>query len=521
VTFFCLRNGTTSLVGTFCYFYPPTCSQSRPTVYYNNIYCLCFQLLYHHLSLTHTHITISAFHLHAGYLSVQYGTILLLQYNPRTSNFTLRSTLNDPTLHSIISFSFPHNNHNHTTTKIESLKQQIQKNQSGKRDQGLGATARAKAPNLAPIRNPPATKMRRALKGHFGKVTAMHWAGDSRHLVTAGQDGKLLIWNAVTSNKIQAITLKSSYVMSVGYEQSKGEMVACGGLDNLCTVYKLSKPDQAMEMASHDGLITCCRFLDESKILTSSGDSTCIRWDIGRGTVLDTFAEHKEHVNFMSLSPTDKNVFVSASVDKTAKVWDIRAPKSAVQTYMGHTGDVNGVDFMPSDGNTFCTCSEDGGIHIFDMRAYNELVQFRVNMALKNNNGAIGTPAAGAGAGGGATVGTASGGGGAGGTGAGGAGAGGMSNTPGMAADTITSVAFSKSGRVIFCGHSDGSVLAFDALSEKPTAGPIFTMSGAHERHVSCLGVSPSGEGLATGSWDTTVKVRIVNVLVALPSSFC
>jgi len=142
-------------------------------------------------------------------------------------------------------------------------------------------------------------------------------------------------------------------------------------------------------------------------------------------------------------------------------------------------------------------------------------------LTLKNNNGAIGTPAAGAGAGGGATVGTASGGGGAGGTGAGGAGAGGMSNTPGMAADTITSVAFSKSGRVIFCGHSDGSVLAFDALSEKPTAGPIFTMSGAHERHVSCLGVSPSGEGLATGSWDTTVKVRIVNVLVALPSSFC
>lgn len=346
-------------------------------------------------------------------------------------------------------------------TEVDKLKEKIVKTQVGKRDQGLGAVARAKAPQLAPIRNPPTTKMRRCLKGHFGKVTAMHWSGDSRHLVSAGQDGNLLIWNAVTSNKVQAITLKSSYVMSVGYEQTKGEMVACGGLDNLCTVYKLSNPDHAMEMASHDGLITCCRFLDDTKILTSSGDSTCIRWDIARGTVLDTFAEHSEHINYMSLSPTDKNVFVSASVDKTAKVWDLRTSKAAVQTFMGHSGDVNGVDFMPSDGNCFATCSEDGGIHMFDMRAYNELANFKVNM--------------------------------------------GANNAPGMASDLLTSLAFSISGRILFVGHSDGSVLAFDVLADRPA--PAFTITGAHERHVSCLGVSPSGEGLCTGSWDTTLKV--------------
>ncbi|CAB9516612.1 nucleotide-binding protein G(I)/G(S)/G(T) subunit [Seminavis robusta] len=348
--------------------------------------------------------------------------------------------------------------------EVENLAKQIQKTQNGKRDQGLGAVARTKAQNPAPIRNPPTTKMRRCLKGHFGKVTAMHWGGDSRHLVSAGQDGNLLIWNAVTSNKVQAITLKSSYVMSVGYEQTKGELVACGGLDNLCTVYKLSSPDQAMEMASHDGLITCCRFLDDTKILTSSGDSTCIRWDIARGTVLDTFAGHKEHINFMSLSPTDKNVFVSSSVDKTAKVWDIRASKSCVQTFMGHTGDVNGVDFMPADGNCFATCTEDGGIRIFDMRAYNELSLFKVNL--------------------------------------GGAGA---NNDPGVAEDKLTSLAFSKSGRILFVGHSDGSVLAFDVMAERAT--PAFTMAGAHERHIASLGVSPSGEALCTGSWDTTLKV--------------
>ena len=81
-------------------------------------------------------------------------------------------------------------------------------------------------------------KNRRTLKGHFGKIYAMHWAMDSKHLVSASQDGKLIIWNGHSTNKVHAIPLRSSWVMTCAYSPS-GLAVACGGLDNLCTVYKL------------------------------------------------------------------------------------------------------------------------------------------------------------------------------------------------------------------------------------------------------------------------------------------
>merc|ERR1719245_390786 len=80
-------------------------------------------------------------------------------------------------------------------------------------------------------------KQRRILKGHFGKIYAMHWCSDSLHLVSASQDGKLIIWNAYTTNKVHAIPLRSSWVMTCAYSPS-GQFVACGGLDNLCTVYR-------------------------------------------------------------------------------------------------------------------------------------------------------------------------------------------------------------------------------------------------------------------------------------------
>jgi len=52
-----------------------------------------------------------------------------------------------------------------------------------------------------------AMKVRRTLKGHLAKIYALHWAVDKRHLVSASQDGKLIVWDAYTTNKVHAIPL--------------------------------------------------------------------------------------------------------------------------------------------------------------------------------------------------------------------------------------------------------------------------------------------------------------------------
>src|SRR5215469_852919 len=63
-------------------------------------------------------------------------------------------------------------------------------------------------------------KPRRSLKGHLAKIYAMHWAADKRHLVSASQDGKLIVWDAYTTNKVHAIPLRSSWVMTCAYSPS-------------------------------------------------------------------------------------------------------------------------------------------------------------------------------------------------------------------------------------------------------------------------------------------------------------
>jgi len=139
-------------------------------------------------------------------------------------------------------------------------------------------------------------KPRRILRGHLAKIYAMHWATDKRHLVSASQDGKLIVWDAYTTNKVHAIPLRSSWVMTCAYSPS-GNFVACGGLDNICSIYSLHRKAGtnirgARELSAHSGYLSCCRFINDRQIVTSSGDMTCMLWDIETGSRSVEFSDH-------------------------------------------------------------------------------------------------------------------------------------------------------------------------------------------------------------------------------------
>ncbi|SAM09744.1 hypothetical protein [Absidia glauca] len=138
-------------------------------------------------------------------------------------------------------------------------------------------------------------KARRTLKGHLAKIYSLHWGQDKRHVVSASQDGKLIVWDAYSSNKVHAIPLRSSWVMTCAYAPS-GNFVACGGLDNICSIYNLRGRDGPVrpqrELSAHTGYLSCCRFINDRQILTSSGDMSCMLWDIDAGVKTEEFMDH-------------------------------------------------------------------------------------------------------------------------------------------------------------------------------------------------------------------------------------
>jgi len=333
-------------------------------------------------------------------------------------------------------------------SKIEGLKQEINKLRPN------GSSAFNNIPASSAIDANKAPQVRRTLKGHFGKVYALHWSSEESRLVSASQDGKLIIWNAKTTNKTLAIPLRSSWVMTCAFETTTNQLVACGGLDNICSIYKLKEDGPVnradKELAAHDGYLSCCRFMGTTRLLTSSGDSNCMLWDVEKGDSLITFSDHAGDVMSVSICPTDNNIFVSGSCDSNAKLWDIRE-KKCVLTFSGHESDINSVNFFPS-GNAIGTGSDDSSCRLWDLRAVCDLNQYGNERILCG----------------------------------------------------ITSVEFSKSGRLLFAGYDDYSCHGWDVIGAR---NQISMRMANHDNRVSCLGINVKGETLCTGSWDTLLKV--------------
>ena len=84
------------------------------------------------------------------------------------------------------------------------------------------------------------------------------------------------------------------------------------------------------------------------------------------------------------------------------------------------------------------------------------------------------------------------------------------------APSAVTSVSFSRSGRLLFAGYEDAQCLGWDVLTGCPATSasttttnsckPVYRLAG-HESRVSCLAVAPNGEALCTGSWDSTLRI--------------
>lgn len=330
-------------------------------------------------------------------------------------------------------------------TEAENLRRKIRDARMAVADTSLAEVAS----DVTPISR-VSLRTRKTLRGHLAKIYAMHWATDSRNLVSASQDGKLIVWDGYTTNKIHAIPLRSSWVMTCAYAPS-GSFVACGGLDNICSIYSLKTREGnvrvSKELQGHTGYLSSCRFLDDGRILTSSGDMSCALWDIETGQQTLTFSGHTGDVMSLSLGP-DLNSFVSGACDSTAKLWDIRSA-TCRQSFTGHESDINAVCFFPN-GQAFATGSDDATCRLFDIRADQELMTYSHDMIVCG----------------------------------------------------ITSVAFSKSGRLLLAGYDDFNCNVWDTLK-----GDRVGVLTGHDNRVSCLGVTEDGIAIATGSWDSFLKI--------------
>jgi WD40 repeat protein len=121
----------------------------------------------------------------------------------------------------------------------------------------------------------------------------------------------------------------------------------------------------------------------------------------------------------------DRFTFVSGGCDAAAKLWDVRTGR-CIQTFTGHESDINAVAYFPNY-QSFGTGSDDATCRLFDIRADQELLIYRfvINSSFTDKIFLLSHESIVCG---------------------------------------ITSVAFSKSGRLLLAGYDDFNCNVWDTL---------------------------------------------------------
>ncbi|KAH9614060.1 hypothetical protein KSS87_017631 [Heliosperma pusillum] len=88
------------------------------------------------------------------------------------------------------------------------------------------------------------------------------------------------------------------------------------------------------------------------------------KWNVDK----KPFVGHAASVEDLQWSPTEANVFASASVDKNIAIWDTRLGKSAAASFKAHDADVNVLSWNRLASCMLASGSDDGSFSIRDLR---------------------------------------------------------------------------------------------------------------------------------------------------------
>jgi WD40 repeat protein/energy-coupling factor transporter ATP-binding protein EcfA2 len=206
-------------------------------------------------------------------------------------------------------------------------------------------------------------KLLERLQGHTENVQAIVFVAETKVLISAGNDKRIIAWSLETGLPLlewEAPEIVSSLAIS-----PDGKLLASGGEDNNITLWNAKTSEQLKVLTGHKQAISTnsLAFSPDGKILGSASyDNTARLWFLEQNRSV-TLKGHTDKLQGIAFSPDGLTV-ATCSVDASVRLWNIRTAKTS-GVLLGHKNKVFGLDFI-DNGKYLVTASQDRTLRIWD-----------------------------------------------------------------------------------------------------------------------------------------------------------
>lgn len=206
----------------------------------------------------------------------------------------------------------------------------------------------------------PATK-------HWSDINTIRWSPDGSKILTAGQDGRLIIWDAKTGRQIRAIAASNPTAVASGVWSGDGSRILNGPNDYKSAVWDVASGKRVRTLFGYDLSLSCgCLNQNGSLGILGTSRNTVLIWDPKSGEIVRTLSGHTKPITVIDITK-DGATAITGSDDGTAIVWDVAAGKS-IATLKGHKSRIRGAA-LTQNGKTAVTTGDERVTIVWDVKS--------------------------------------------------------------------------------------------------------------------------------------------------------
>jgi WD40 repeat protein len=186
-------------------------------------------------------------------------------------------------------------------------------------------------------------------------VTGLAFSPDGKRLATTHQDWTLVLWDAVTGQRLQTLRgykrpgvdpIQGGFQFACAAFSPDGKCLAMANSEDRVTVWDAATGKELRTLAGHRGIVVSIAFSPDGQRLVSGGHDKTVRvWEVATGKEIRTLNVHNAAVFGVTYAP-DGSRLASGGYDGTVKVWDARTG-DLVRTYRVEQNVACGVAFSP------------------------------------------------------------------------------------------------------------------------------------------------------------------------------
>lgn len=205
-------------------------------------------------------------------------------------------------------------------------------------------------------------------QGHYFDMNTLSYSPDGQLVATGGDDGKVKLWNASSGFCFVTFSEHSSSISAVEFAK-QGQVVFSASLDGTVRAFDLVRYRNFRTFTTPSPVQFNSLAVDPSGEIVCAGGTgdgfEIYMWSTQTGKLLDILVGHEAPISALAFSPLGDKL-VSASWDKSIRVWDVYGRSSAVEPFQLGS-DALALAFRP-DGLEVAVSTLDGQIIFWDLR---------------------------------------------------------------------------------------------------------------------------------------------------------